>query len=173
MSDGFCFNLQNCSLGTCNYGNRYGDTTIHDFLARPVRWWINGEVILRAKIIKIIVYNPCRRTRISIIMLTGKFDIKNMATFLLARKNAFKTCGCMLTGKCFELLSLRKGISCGKFKGSNLVFSIAALRGIQVFNSRWGNTLVFLQGKKYTARGTRCTAEKRGKKRAQNQCKAG
>ena len=32
----FRLNLQNCSLGTCNYGNRYGDTTRRDFLAELV-----------------------------------------------------------------------------------------------------------------------------------------
>ena len=37
------FNLQNCSLGTCNYEIRYGDTTWRDFLTRTVRWFCQND----------------------------------------------------------------------------------------------------------------------------------
>ena len=46
----FQFNLQNCSSGTCNYGNRYGDTTIHDFLASPVRWFCPNDKTIFARV---------------------------------------------------------------------------------------------------------------------------
>ena len=39
--------FQNCSLGTCNYGNRYGDTTIHDSLASPVKRFCPNWLIFR------------------------------------------------------------------------------------------------------------------------------
>ena len=46
----FQFNLQNCSLDTCNYGNQYGDTTIHDFLASPVRWFFPNDKTIFARV---------------------------------------------------------------------------------------------------------------------------
>ena len=46
----FQFNLQNCSLGTCNYGNRYGDTTRHDFLASPVRRFCPNDKTIFAQV---------------------------------------------------------------------------------------------------------------------------
>ena len=46
----FQFNLQNYSLGTCNYGNRYGDIIIRDFLASMVRWFCPNDKTIFARI---------------------------------------------------------------------------------------------------------------------------